>query len=133
VRTTNLMLICCILVLSGCQQASKVEVPIPGDGTQIITGQAAVDYVKGLKPTSAKLNETVPTLVFILVGGLVFWGLTRSKWGWIIPGAAISGIAVIMMFTQFSKWISFGVLVITLGVLAYKAIEYKRERDAQSL
>jgi len=49
VRTTNLMLICFILVLSGCQQASKVEVPIPGDGTQIITGQAAVDYVKGLK------------------------------------------------------------------------------------
>jgi len=133
VRITNLILIYFILVFAGCQQTSRVEVPIPGDGSQIITGQAAVDYVKGLKPTSAKLNETVPTLVFILVGGLIFWGLTRSKWGWVIPGAAISGIAVVMMFTQLSKWISFGVLAVALAVLLYKVIEYKRERDAKSL
>jgi len=75
----------------------------------------------------------VPTLVFILVGGLIFWGLTRSKWGWVIPGAAISGIAVVMMFTQLSKWISFGVLAVALAVLLYKVIEYKRERDAKPL
>jgi len=121
------------ILVAGCQATSRVEIPIPGDGVKIITGQAAVDYVENLKPTSAKLNEVVPTLTFILIGGLAFWGFTRSRYGWVVPASVIGGIVFITVFTKWADWIAFGVLAIALIVLIYKAVEYKRERDAKSV
>ena len=117
------------VLIVGCQSTSRVEIPIPGDGVKIITGQAAVDYIENLKPTSAKLNEVVPVLTFILIGGLAFWGFTKSRYGWVIPASVIGGMAFIIAFTTWAKLIVVGIIAITLTILIWKAIEYKRERD----
>lgn len=126
-----MMLILCMGII-GCQSTSRVEIPIPGDGVKVITGQAAVDYVKDLKPTSAKLNEVVPTLMFILIGGLAFWGFTRSRYGWVIPASVIGGMVFIIAFTKWAGWITAGVIFTTLIILVWKATEYKRERDLKN-
>ena len=126
--------------LSGCQSSSRIEIPIPGDGTQIITGDAADEYVKGLvdnaKTAKARLNEMLeslnklfPVLLLTLVGGLAFWGFTRSKWGWVIPASAIGGMVFIAAFARWAEWITGAVILIALSVLIWKAFEYHRERD----
>lgn len=131
-----------IAALSGCTAPSRVEIPIPGDGVQIITGEAADDYVRGLvenaKTAKARINEMfaelskiLPTLIFILIGGLVFWGFTRSRSGWIIPASVIGGIVFIVAFARWAEWIAGGVILLALAVLVWKAIEYKKERDCK--
>ena len=129
---SSLILIAIMLLCVGCTQPSRVEIPIPGDGVKIITGQAAIDYVESLKPISDKLKSTIPTLTFILIGGLAFWGFTRSRYGWVIPASVIGGMAFIIAFVKWAEWITLGIILLTLIVLVYKAIEYKRERDLKS-
>lgn len=128
-RNSLIALVMMLILVAGCQATSRVEIPIPGDGVKIITGQAAVDYIENLKPTSAKLNEVVPTLTFILIGGLAFWGFTRSRYGWVIPASVIGGMVFIIAFTKWAGWIVGGVILVTLIILIWKAVEYKRERD----
>jgi len=128
-KSLIIALIMVAVLIVGCQSTSRVEIPIPGDGVKIITGQAAVDYIENLKPTSAKLNEVVPVLTFILIGGLAFWGFTKSRYGWVIPASVIGGMAFIIAFTTWAKLIVVGIIAITLTILIWKAIEYKRERD----
>jgi len=133
-------LIMVVILVVGCRAPSRIEVPIPGDGIQVITGEAADDYVRGLvenaKTAKARVNEMfaslskiLPTLVFVLIGGLVFWGFTRSRFGWVIPAATIGGIVFIVAFARWAELISAGVILLSLAVLVWKAVEYKRERD----
>jgi hypothetical protein len=73
------------------------------------------------------------TLFLVMLGGVVFAVLTKSSWGWIIPTAAGAGLAVLVFIVQavqYIKWIGLGIVFVTLGVLIYKAWEYKTERDA---
>ena len=127
-------------LVAGCRAPSRIEIPIPGDGIQVITGEAADDYVRGLvdnaKTAKARINEMfeglskiLPTLVFIMIGGLIFWGFTRSHYGWIIPASVVAGIVFIVAFARWAEWIAGGVILIALVVLVWKAIEYKKERD----
>jgi len=132
-KTLIAMLIVVAFLVAGCQSSSRVEIPIPGNGVKVITGQAAVDYIENLKPTSAKLNEVVPTLTFILIGGLAFWGFTRSRYGWVVPASVIGGMIFIIAFTKWAAWITAGVILITLIILIWKAIEYHKERDEKSV
>jgi len=133
-------LIIIAVALAGCQSTSRIEVPIPGDGTRIITGGAADDYVRGLveneKTAKARINEMFgslskmfPALVLALVAGLAFWGFTRSRFGWVIPASAIGGMVFIVAFARYAELISIAVVVITLVVLVWKAVEYHKERD----
>ena len=125
-----------LLVLPGCQSSSRIEIPIPGDGVRVITGQAADDYVAGLvdseKTVSDRLGgmfKVFPTLIFTLIGGFIFWGFTRSRFGWVIPAAVAGGMLFIVAFAKWAEWIAGGVILVSLAVLVWKVIEYKRERD----
>lgn len=72
-------------------------------------------------------------LVFVMLGGVIFAVLTKSSWGWIIPTVAGGGMAALVFIVQaaeYIKWIGLGIVVVALGVLIYKAVEYHRERDA---
>lgn len=121
-----------MFLFAGCTQPSRVEIPVPGDGVQIITGQAAIEYVESLKPISDKLKSTIPTLTFVLIGGLIFWGFSRSRYGWVIPASVIGAMVFITAFVKWAEWITAGVILIALITLVWKAIEYKKERDAKN-
>lgn len=129
-----------VIILAGCQSESRITIPIPGDGVRVIEGSAADDYVEALiqneKTAKARLNELfgsltkmMPILLLTMVGGFTFWGFTRSRFGWIIPAATIGGMVFIVSFARWAEWIAVGVVIITLAVLVWKAIEYKQERD----
>lgn len=128
-----------LMILSGCQSNSKIELPVPGDGTQVLTGKVADVYgqtmVVNAKTAQGRVNDafdslrkTTPILMLTLVGGLIFWGITRSKFGWVIPASALAGIVLIMTFAQWSSWITGGVVVVAFGLLIWKAWEYQTER-----
>ena len=70
-------------------------------------------------------------LIITMVGGFIFWGFTGSRFGWVIPAACIAGIAAIIFFVQFSKWIFAGVLIIGGLLLVWKTIEYHNERNVE--
>ena len=70
-----------------------------------------------------------PTLIFTLIGGFIFWGFTRSRYGWVIPAAVAGGMLFIVAFAKWAEWIAGGVILVSLAVLVWKVIEYKRERD----
>lgn len=123
----------------GCGQQSKIEVPIPGNGVRTLTGKAADAYASMMvanEKTSQGLTgdviggmkKTIPLLVLTMVGGLIFWGLTRSRFGWVIPASAIAGITLILAFARWSNWITGGVIIVALALLVWKAYEYQKER-----
>ena len=136
-KSLIIALIMTAILVVGCQAPSRIEVPGPGGGVIVIEGSAADDYVEGLvenaKTAKARVNEAlvqiIPTFIFIFVGGLAFWGLTRSKWAWILPTVALCGIALTIAFMRYSGWISAGVILLALAVLIWKAVQYHRERD----
>ena len=133
-----------LIIFAGCQSNSKIELPVKGDGVQVLHGKVADVYgqtmVVNAKTAQGRVNDafdslrkTTPLLMLTLVGGLIFWGITRSKFGWVIPVSALAGIILIMTFAQWSAWITGGVLVVALGLLIWKAYEYQSERNKESL
>lgn len=134
------MIIIFVALMAGCRSNSKIEVPIKGDGTQVLYGKAADCYAETLvvntKTAQGRVNDafdslrkTMPFLMLTMVGGLIFWGVTRSKYGWVIPASSIAGIVLIMTFAQWASWITGGVLIIALALLVWKAWEYQKERN----
>lgn len=128
------------MILSGCQSSSRVEVPIPGDGIRVIVGKAADDYVGALiqneKTAKARINELfgsltrmMPILLLTMVGGFVFWGLTKSRHGWVLPVSSIIGMVFIIAMARWAEWIAGAVVLIALATLIWKAVEYRRERN----
>ena len=116
------------------------------DPNQIIelSGRAAYDYsvrltevqVANMQTAKGRQNEMLAELKKVLpwlglagVAGVVFWGFTRSRYGWIIPGAAVGGIIFIIAIGRWAEWVTAGVILIALGILVWKCIEYKRERN----
>ena len=63
------------------------------------------------------------------VGGCCFWWFTRSRYGFVIPSACIAGLVLITVFASYAEYFALGVLVIGLGLLIWKAIEYQKERN----
>lgn len=92
------------------------------------------------KTADERLDESLkglyrfsPIMLIIFVGGLIFWFLTRSSWGWIIPTAAGLGQVYIIFFSQNSKIVSYIVLGLCIAVIIYKAIEYQKERNENGI
>ena len=137
-----IIMIIMVMLVAGCSTPSRIEVPGPEGGIIVIEGEAADDYVAGLVNNAktakarvsemlAELGKVLPTLVFILIGGLVFWGLTKSSVGWVIPASVVGGMVFIIAFTRWAEWIAGGVILLALVVLVWKCVEYKRERDCK--
>jgi len=75
------------------------------------------------------LPKTFNWMVVLLVGGVMFWGFTRSKLGWVTPSAALVGMATMISFARYADWIGLIAIAIGLAVIIYKAVEYQRERN----
>lgn len=75
------------------------------------------------------VKKTAIPLVALFVGGLIFWGITRSKQGWIIPAAALAGLILVISMAQVAKYIVWGMVGISVLVLIWKAYEYQKERN----
>jgi len=82
-----------------------------------------------VEKTMSEIPAIYGWMVVLFVGGLIFWGTTRSKWGWVIPSSACAGMALIISFARYEKWIGLVALITTLAVLIYKAREYQQERN----
>ena len=53
-----------------------------------------------------------------------------SKYTWIVPVAAVGGETYIRFWTtDYSTYVAIGVVTVSIGILAYKMIDYRRERD----
>lgn len=76
-----------------------------------------------------QLKKFAAPLLLLFVGGLIFWGFTRSKWGWVIPAAAVGGLGLIMVFVQLAKYIVWGLAGVAFLVVIWKAYEYQKERN----
>lgn len=77
----------------------------------------------------AELKKVLPVLVLVMVGGLAFWGFTRSRYGFVIPASAGCGIIFILVLGRWAEIVTIAVLLVALGVLVWKAIEYQKERN----
>jgi hypothetical protein len=84
-----------------------------------------------------KSGELFFYLILVIVGGFIFWGITKSSWGWAIPAGGMIGIGTMIVALQFGecvlkwgKYLILGLIVFSGVVIIYKAREYQRERNA---
>jgi hypothetical protein len=143
---TFLMILLCMF-LTGCT-VSKITtgqclVQDP-NGFAVYEGEAATIIAEGvsqnMQTAAGRLADTMrynaycyAALIGLLVAGLVFWGLTRSKWGWVIPASCIAGMGVLVAFARYAERIGIVVLLsvgtVALALLIWKAVEYQKERN----
>ena len=133
-------LIACAVMLTffaGCA-TSKIISPDPngfifeGPAADVMSQAMALNITdEGGRLTSivGEMTKYVGWLLLSFVGGLVFWGYTKSKWGWIIPASSVAGIILVVTISKIAVWIPYIVVGIALVVLIYKATEYQRERN----
>jgi hypothetical protein len=136
---------------AGCSSAfkssSSVLIHTGTEPNQVVelTGQAAENYAARITEVHAaeqqtakgrqnemiaELKKVLPIFTLVMFAGLAFWGFTRSRFGWVVPGAAIGGIIFILAVGRWAEWVTAGVIVIVLGLLVWKAVEYQKERNS---
>ena len=145
--------LCLIVFFSGCASQSTLTLNSPIFGlfadvndcnTPVLaaTGQAAstlaAQIANNMQTAQGRLAETMKfnayaylALIGVFVGGLIFWGFTRSRYGWVLPSAAVCGMGLITSFAEYAKYINIGILVLAGALLTWKAVEYHQERDAE--
>ena len=130
-----------LLLVASCASSVKWQSD-PNEPVYTLTGKAAEKVaeaiamnaltVEGRASQVMKYNPWLYAgLVIMLVGGLAFWGFTRSRYGFIIPGSAIAGVIFITFWAEYSQWITLAVLLIAMAVLVWKAVQYQKERNAK--
>lgn len=86
------------------------------------------DKLKITAHTLSGMPKMFNYMVGLFVVGLIFWGLTKSNLGWVVPSAAIGGAVFMVSFARYAEWI--GILaLLSVGVFVYKAVQYQRERN----
>lgn len=140
-----------IFALSGCPDQSSLQIYLhpkdvksllkdPCDVMVILKGKpadtVAVQLADNMKTKQATVQQIYKyngflyaLFVVLFVGGLIFWRLTGSRFGWIIPTASILGIGLIIAFTAYALIFSAVCVLLAIGLLTWKAIEYHKERD----
>ena len=135
-----------VLFLTGCIEPSfvKLNKNIDPNNTAEFRGEAAniiaTQIANNMQTSQSMLGDVFEKsgilfagLIIAMVGGFVFWGFTHSRYGWVIPASCLSGIAAILAFVNYSRWIFFIVLIICGLLLIWKAVEYHKERDIERL
>ena len=155
IRSRNVMeklsynlLVLYVCMVTGCASSLKLipsdwgisdsNVPLEASGraANILSDQVSLNIstsASRMADMQAANGWLYAFLVLSCVVGIVFWFLTKSRFGWIIPVASIIGLGLITAMARYGEWIGLGVLVIGLGLLAWKAIEYQRERNRLSV
>jgi len=137
--------------LTGCGSESKLEISRwngveydPNEPVILATGKAAdtlaeqvaanMQTAQGRLAATQKYNAYLyAALVIMFVGGLVFWGFTRSRYGWVIPAAATGGLFLVTGFARYAEYAVLGVAAVTVALLVWKAVEYQRERNENGI
>ncbi|KKK71037.1 hypothetical protein LCGC14_2917950 [marine sediment metagenome] len=91
------------------------------------------DKLKITAHTLSGMPKMFNYMVGLFVVGLIFWGLTRSRFGGGIPAAVAGGMLFIVAFAKWAEWIAGGVILLAVAVLIWKAIEYHRERNENKM
>ncbi len=129
-------IVICLVLLSGCSSLQLWKKPTkPQEKTmETIVAEAIADNLKTPAGRVAAISKDwlYKVLILMLVGGLVFWGITRSHWGWIVPSASIAGISMMIFFAKYAEIVALIVLGLGLAVIIYKAWEYQKERNEQT-
>lgn len=134
-----------LMFAAGCGTESTVQWRPDDPNSPYLFKGAAADTIatvlaQNTKDTQGRRNELqkfnawlYAGLVLCLVGGMAFWGLTRSRFGWVIPASAVGGIVFITFWSDYSKYVTTAVGVIAMALLIWKAVEYQKERNAETL
>ena len=112
-----------ICLLSGCGHSLRWPVYKPTIPQEISKG------VEGTADLMRDLPKTFGLLVLVFVGGCVFWGFTKSKWGWVIPSSSVAGMWLMVTFARFATLIALLGVAVMMGILIWKAWEYQKERN----
>ncbi len=86
------------------------------------------DKLKITANTLSGMPKMFNYMVGLFVVGLIFWGLTKSNLGWVVPSAAIGGAVFMVSFARYAEWIGL-LALLSVGVFIYKAVQYQRERN----
>jgi len=148
----------CVLIFASCQPVSHVTIQNPkayGLSTDTNApieayGKAAETLTQGILNNAVTAQGAVSNMLkysdklfvvctLTIIIGIIFWGATKSSWGWLIPTAGGIGIVVLIVANTvapqlaiYAPWI-IGILVAGCAALVvWKAIEYHKERDAVS-
>ena len=111
------------------------SIVLEGKPAEIVSEVMAINFqnVKGRENVLFdSIVKVAAPLLLLFVGGLIFWGITRSKWGWVIPAASAGGLGLIVVFIQAARYIIWGMVGIAFLVIIYKAYEYQKERNILS-
>jgi len=114
---------------------SSASIEAHGNAADILARPLA----ENLKTAAGRIAETQkynPQLyaacVIVFVIGLLWWGFTQSRYGWVIPSAGIGGIALLFFTSsKLASWIPVIFIGLLVALLAWKAVEYQRERNEQ--
>lgn len=141
----KILMIICLLFMAGCSEQLSTITYKPPDANvpYVFTGKAAdtiaAKIAENVQTKEGRINELLDVtkkyfgwLFLTLIGGLVFWGFTRSRYGWVIPAASIGGMVLIITFNSIAGWIPYIVVAIGLGLVVWKAIEYQQERNNET-
>lgn len=111
-----------------------------GKAADKIADKISTALAQNTQTKEGRLNELVGGLkkpfgwLFLtLVGGIIFWGFTRSRYGWVIPAASLGGMVVIVTFSKLADWIPYIVVAAGIALLIWKATEYQKERNVETL
>lgn len=107
-----------------------------GKAADTVAGKLAVVLANNAQTGQGRQNALFDSLkrysgllLLAFVGGLVFWGFTRSRYGWVIPASSVGGLTLISFWGKFATYITWGVMLVAISLLAWKAIEYQKERN----
>lgn len=143
-----------ILLLSGCKSnTATVYVPssavkeflpkdtnLPQTVVMSLKGKPAEDFTlqlaRNMETKQAVVNKIYKYngflyafLIVLLVGGLAFWWLTKSRFGFVVPLASLAGLVLIYLMTAWAGWFCLGAVVIALAVFIWRGVEWQKERN----
>jgi len=150
------LLVLTIFLLSGCSALNstmrmspvntidanepQTAIEFTGKAADMIAERISATLAANIQTKEGRLNELIGVLkkyfgwLFLtLLGGFIFWGFTRSRYGWVIPVVSLVGMGFIVVFTGQAEWVPYIVVAITLGLLVWKAYEYQKERNAETV
>ena len=139
----GLSVLTCLVAVNGCSSLSLIpkdwgisDSNIPLEATGKAANTLAHQVAMNISTASSRLADTQKynswlyvSLIVLFVGGIIFWFYTKSRFGFVIPVAAIIGLGLITAFARYGEWIGLSVILGGVGLLVWKAIEYQRERN----
>lgn len=116
--------------------ADTDEIKFTGKASEIVAERLAENWAANIRTVQGRedalfetLKQAALPLLAVFVGGLIFWGWSRSKWAWIIPASALAGLVVIYYFAGTVKYVKWIVPAVAFLIVMWRAHSYQKERN----